>query len=147
MHASNLQLEHYFLTEFSYSVNPEFDPDKAVEIRLADIVVNYSKQCLNSDDPRAWQVDLKVEFLSSAERNVPYSFSASIIGFFVVSPKVLDDKVELFVETNATSVLYSTLREIVCTITAKGPFRALLLPTLSFYERSDKQVPQQEDGK
>ena len=137
MHASNLQIHHYFLSGFTYSVNPNFDPARDVDIKWSDISVNFEKKPLNEQKKRDWQVDLRVAFSPSATGNSPYTFSAEMVGFFTVSDKVRDDKVEFYIETNATSVLYSTLRYIVCTITAKGPFRPLLLPTVSFYEQND----------
>ena len=141
MHASNLQLDHYFLSGFNYSVNPDFDPEKAVEIKLADISVDYEKNPLNEETKREWMVELTVGFSPSTSGNSPYAFSAEVVGFFSVSDKVNDENVEFYIETNATSVLYSTLREIVCTITAKGPYRPLLLPTVCFYEQKQKPEP------
>ena len=147
MHASNLQLNQYFLSGLNYSVNPDFDPELDVNIKLTDISVDYETVPLNQETNREWQVELKVGFSPSVESNSPYAFSAEIVGFFSVSEKVRDDKVVFYIETNATSVLYSTLREIVYTITAKGPFRALLLPTVCFYEKKNNPAISKADDK
>ena len=146
--ASNLQLEHYFITGLNYSVNPDFDPEKPVIFEFPDVATEYEKQPLNSESRKEWQVELKVEFLPPSERNVPYSFSASIIGFFSVGPKISEEKLESFVEINGASMLYSTLREIIYTLTAKGPFKALLLPTLCFQEQKNNAaipIPKADD--
>ena len=130
--ASNLQLEHYFLTELNYTVNPDFDPEQPVKFNFEDLVVKHIHRPLEENSRKEWQVDLKVEFLPPKERNCPYAFSASIVGFFGVGPNISEEKIERFVEINGTSVLYTTLREIIYTITTKGPYRPILLPTLCF---------------
>lgn len=134
MHASNLQLSRYFLTAFNYSANSDFDLDKNPVFSFSDISVKHEQLLLNKEDLRNWQVTLKVEYHPSADNNAPYNFSAELVGLFRVSKNVEDDKINFYVKTNATSVLYSTLREIVYSMTAKGPYLALLLPTVSFYK-------------
>ncbi len=141
--ASNLQLEHYFLTALNYTVNPDFNPEDPIKFEFTDIVTEYGKQPLNKKSNKEWQVDLKIEFIPPEERNIPYSFSASIVGFFSIGPNISEEKLENFIEINGTSVLYSTLREIIHTLTAKGPFRALLLPTLCF-QKDEKEIDQRK---
>jgi len=142
MHAAQLQLKHYFLSAFNYSVNPEFDPEKNISLNFKDISVDYEVQPLNEETQHEWQVGLKVGFSPSVKGNAPYSFSGEIVGFFSVSKNAAKERASFYIETNATSVLYSTLREIVCTITAKGPYRALLLPTVCFYEKKPNLEPE-----
>lgn len=149
MHASNIQLVKYILTDFNYSANADFEREEEVRIELGDFAEEHEVKQLDSDESTGWYVELKLDFTPTADQNAPYSFSAKIVGFFRVNPKLPEDKVETYIETNATSVLYSTLREIVSTITAKGPYSALLLPTVSFYEssRSKDSTANAEDAK
>jgi hypothetical protein len=91
--------------------------------------------CNNDETLKEWQVDLKVGFAPSGDSNAPYSFSAEIVGLFVVIDDMPKEEVHAFVNANATSVLYSTLREIVHTITSKGPYFPLLLPTPCFHQQ------------
>lgn len=135
MQASKIQLDQYFLSSFNYSVNPDFKPDQQVSLDFTDISETHTAQPLNAEDLKEWQVTLKVGFSPSKDSNAPYSFSAEIIGLFVVNEAFEKEKITSFVNANATSVLFSTLREIVHTITAKGPYFPLLLPTLCFYEQ------------
>ncbi len=135
MNASMIQMNQYFLSRLNYSVNPDFDPDKELNLNFPDVSVEHDANPLNEESLREWQVGLKVGFSPSEESNAPYSFSAEIVGLFSVSDTVLPEKIAPLVQTNATSVLYSTLREIVHTITSKGPYFPLLLPTVCFYEQ------------
>ena len=57
-----------------------------------------------------------------------------IVGLFQVAADYPADKVPWMVETNATSVLYGTAREMLRSVMTTGPYPPLLLPTGSFYE-------------
>lgn len=137
MLASNIQLEQYFLSSFNYSVNPDFNPEQDVKVKFSDISEEHGVLPLNEETQTDWQVDLKVSFSPSNDSNAPYSFSAHIVGLFSVSDGIPSEKIASFVNVNATSVLYSSLREIVHTITSKGPFFPLLLPTPCFYQQKE----------
>ena len=92
-------------------------------------------------DSRRWQVTLKVTYRPGPDVNTPYHFAIEIVGLFLVSNQVAEEKVKWWIETNATAVLYSALREIVRALTSRGPYPALLLPTGTFYEK--KATPNQ----
>lgn len=139
MQASKIQLDNYFLSGLSYSVNADFDPEASSSYKLDDITEEHEICPLSEDDQKEWQVELKVSFSPSADSNATYSISAEIVGFFTVLDGIAQDQVRSFVDVNATSVLYSTLREIIYTLTAKGPFFPLMLPTLCFYERKESE--------
>lgn len=139
MLASKIQLKQYFLNSFNYSVNPEFDPEQQVKIKFPDISEQHSIQPLSAETLTEWQVDLRVGVAPTGDSNAPYSFAAHIVGLFSVSDTIDKEKIPSLVEINATSVLYSTLREIVHTITAKGPYFPLLLPTLCFHEQKEAE--------
>lgn len=138
MLASKIQLEQYFLSSFNYSVNSEFDPEQDVVVKFSDISEEHAIQPLNEESLSDWQVDLKVSFSPTGDSNAPYSFSAQVVGLFSVLDGLPKEEIASFVDANATSVLYSTLREIVHTITAKGPYFPLLLPTPCFYQQKDE---------
>ena len=79
MIASVIQLEQYFLNNFNYSVDPDFDPEREVEIKFTDISEEHSIHPLNEEALTEWQVDLKVGFAPTGDSNAPYSFSSHII--------------------------------------------------------------------
>lgn len=136
MLASKIQIKQYFLSGFNYSVNPVFDPDREVKVNFSDISEEHHVQPLHAETLADWQVDLKVVFTPTGDSNAPYSFSAHITGLFSVNQTIEKGKIHALIEANATSVLYSTLREIIFTITAKGPYFPLLLPTPCFHEQN-----------
>ena len=143
MHASNLQLSRYFVSDISVSANRSFDPKKEVQLPLDAVDVNT--ECIPLDESKhRWQVTLRLLLQPKAEANAPYSCKIEMVGFFVVAENIPNDKTAFYVQTNGTSVLYSTAREVIRAITSQGPFRPVLLPTVSFYEPTKKEPPAEE---
>lgn len=144
MKPSQLDLQDYFVTALSLTANRSYDWEKGAKPCVSDLQV---ETILGPDekDSHHWQLTLKVNYRPGPDVNTPYYFSVEIVGLFQVSTQVTEDKVKWWIETNATAVLYSALREIVRAVTSRGPYPALLLPTGTFYEgKQEKPKVQQE---
>jgi preprotein translocase subunit SecB len=63
---------------------------------------------------------------------IPYSFDIQLVGFFSVVGVKPFIGMDVFVSRNAVMLLYSTAREVIASATGRGPFPALILPTLTF---------------
>ena len=112
MKASPIQLTDYFLTDLRLSANPKFDEKQEVPIRFE----NFEITCEISQAPKGksdWQIRLKLNHQPPAEANVPYRFSAEIVGFCFVHPDFPEDRIERLVKTNGASMLFGALREII----------------------------------
>ncbi len=133
MKPSRLELEDYFVTALNLTANRAYDGQKERDACAKDLLVEPFVRP-DEKDGRHWQVTLKVTYRPGPAVNAPYHFALEIVGLFRVAAEVADDKVEWLVQTNATSVLYSTAREILRSAMANGPNPPLLLPTGSFYE-------------
>jgi preprotein translocase subunit SecB len=139
MKISPLQLNQYFITDLMFTVNREHKPDVPVKLTVSDLDVQPT--CLaHKDKPRAWQVTLRITQKPVPEANAPYSFSMELVGFFEVAEAYPAEKVAALVKTNGSSILYGAAREILKSATAMGPFRLVLLPTVSFYTDETKKV-------
>ncbi len=139
MKISPLQLNQYFITDLLFTANRDHNPAAPVKLKATDLDVQPT--CLpNKDNPRAWQVTLRITQKPIAEANAPYSFSLEVVGFFEVAETYAAEKVAAFVETNGTSMLYGAARAILKTVTATGPYVPVLLPTVSFYTPETKKV-------
>jgi preprotein translocase subunit SecB len=132
MKASPLQLTDYFLTEFHLSANSRFDPKQDVPLKPDDFQV--AVEVLPGKDSRHWQVIVKLQHQPPADANVPYRFTAEIVGFYLVLSGYPDDRIEMLVHTNGPSMLYGLLRGIVKDATSRGPYDPVLLPSASFYD-------------
>jgi preprotein translocase subunit SecB len=132
MKSAALQLSRYFVTELNVTANRQHDPRQPIALTHEHLVVK-SDCTEQKDDPRRWQVTLRIQQQSGLSTNPPYFFTIELVGLFSVAASYPDDKAEWMVRTNATSVLYSTAREVLRGVMAQGPFCPLLLPTVSFY--------------
>jgi preprotein translocase subunit SecB len=137
MKPAPIQLTDYFLTELHLSANPKFDPKQGVPIEFNDFQINFEATS-TPEQKRDWQLSLKVQHQPAAEANVPYRFSAEMVGFLIVHPTYPEAGIDRLVKTNGASMLFGALREIIRDATARGPYSALMIPSTSFYEPEKK---------
>jgi preprotein translocase subunit SecB len=137
MKPSPLHLTDYFVTDLHVSANPKFDSKQEIPLRFEDFQVAFEATCA-PEKKREWQVILKLAHQPPAEANVPYRFTAEIVGIFVLLDGFPEERIERLVKTNGASMLYGVLREIIRATTARGPYSAIILPSTSFYEPEKK---------
>lgn len=135
---SKLLLDNYFLSEIFVRANENFDAKQTMNLSAKDITVE-SVAVKIAEDVRHWQVTLKVFYQSKNEVNAPYSFRAEVVGFFSVAESYPEDCAEWLVKTNASSVLYSVVREALRNAMATGPWKPILLPAVSFYTEEARE--------
>ncbi len=132
MKNSPLLLERYYLSEVHFEANdalpatqplPDLNLESTVEVRR------------HSDDERRYRVQLKVNFQPVSPDLVHQKGTVTFVGYFAVVPTYPLEKVPMLVETNAPSVLFGAAREMFCTITARGPWGMVTLPSQSFYQK------------
>jgi preprotein translocase subunit SecB len=132
-----LQLKQYFYTETSLKANPtyrsgspkaELGFNLQTEVSLAE----------NASKPDEFQLSLTVTTLPKEGAVTPYEVKITAVGIFTVQPEYPDR--EGLVRITGSSILYSALREYLLTLTGRGPWKALVLPTMSFNDL--KQVPE-----
>lgn len=140
MKVSPLQLSRYFVTDLHFTVQPKFDPQKELGLTNDDFVIEPGVLCLG-ENQREWQVSLRVKQQAKPDGNIPYAFSVEVISFFEVADGFPKERIQRMVETNAPSILYGILREVVRDITTRGPYAGLMLPPVSFYSSEGQVLP------
>ena len=135
---SKLLLDNYFLTELFVRANENFDAKQPMNLTVNDLTVE-SIAVKIAEDVRHWQVTLKVFHQLKNKVNAPYSFRVEAVGFFSVAESYPVDRAEWLVKTNASSVLYSVVREALRNTMATGPWKPILLPTVSFYTKEARE--------
>ena len=138
-----LQLEHYFFEKMHCVANPDFDFEQAEEENLADSDDFLVKTGLarNTENEQEFQIRVEAQFQPGNSKSARYEFEFSAVGFFKVDPDFEHDDIERLVQINGASVLYSAMREFVLTITSRGPYGPLMLPTINFrlFSQAGKQ--------
>lgn len=139
MKTSVLQLSYYFVTELNVTANRKHDPKQPITLTDENLAVKLDVLG-QKDDARRWQATLRIHQQGGPATNPPYFFTVELVGMFSVAASYPLDKAEWMVRTNASSVLYSTAREVLRSAMAQGPFCPMLLPTVSFYTPDTKKL-------
>jgi preprotein translocase subunit SecB len=107
-----------------------------MEAKLEEFSATEEVRLMESDDADPlWQVILTVSQQPAPERNFPYEFLVTIIGYcHCLVEGITDKEKEELVRVNGSSMLYGVVREIIRENTARGPWQPILLPTISFFQ-------------
>jgi|ERR1017187_1617079 preprotein translocase subunit SecB len=139
MKHSPLQLIRYFVTACACNANPKYDPQKEIVGGLEQFSVEVKATPLEptKDLPgHHWSVEMAVVQKINEGQNFPYTFHITMEGMYACKDGVLKTEAEIqFVKVNGSSMLYGIAREQIRALTAAGPWGAIIIPTLSFYEK------------
>jgi preprotein translocase subunit SecB len=126
----------YFATDLALTTNRTFKREAQVEFKESEYVVEVSVAPSEGAEQkdRRWQVTLEVRHQPGPETNFPYSYRVVLVGQFTVATWAATEE-ERTVRIHGASVLYGMAREIVRVLTGRGPYRPVLIPTVSFYEQ------------
>jgi len=127
----------YFATDLALSTNKAFSTEKPLKFESSEFVTNVAVQKSTAAEgtERRWQVTLDVGHQPAPETNFPYSYRVTLVGQFSIAPHVKAEDEERTVRIHGASVLYGMTREIVRVLTGRGPYRPVIIPTVSFYEQ------------
>lgn len=137
-----LQLDIYFFDSLSIRVNPKGSLNYHLTEAQLDIDAEY---CLNTEDPTKHKVILTVRNRPEDPSSATYLFSATVIGIFTISNPSDQNSLPHVVVTGS-SMLFGAIREMLLTLTGRGPFPNLILPTVSsklFIELFENQMKAQ----
>lgn len=139
MKLSALQLKHYYYSHLQLEsvdseelvgkepLSPYWVPS-ASKIQAAITVGEPETQ----ETPTQYAFVISLQ-LSYQEKNFPYKFIVALDGVFVCDD--LEDRSDDFqhqLVVNASSMLYSTVREQLLTLSSRQKYGPLMLPTLDF---------------
>ena len=148
MKPAPITLFEYFATDLLLATNHAFQPEKPLQFVESDLVVDVKAQHneVAPKDGNRWQVSLEVRHQPGPAVNFPYSYRVVLIGQLGVAPTVATANEEWMVRIQGASMLYSMAREIVRALTGRGPYRPVILPTVSFYEQKPASATGQTSG-
>lgn len=124
---SSLQLKRHFFSKIELRPNQDSKTEGVNRIACG-LAIGKAVE-----DPKSYQVTLTIDLEQDpASKAKPhYSGSFEIVGFFAVAPTFEGDPDRL-VQISGASLLYGAVREMVCNLTARGPWPMLCLPTINF---------------
>jgi preprotein translocase subunit SecB len=143
--ASPLQLEGYYVQEFSFAMRQGPEGARPLFFQLglhpqlealydpSDLTVNTQiSGGINQEEPNRIVTIVRIESRTPPEVKFPYDFLVVMVGHFRLSDDVAAEDYPRAIDalrTTAASVLYSAARELIAGMTARGPFPAAILPT------------------
>ena len=94
------------------------------------------------DQPPTWQVTLTLRLGPKANSGPPpYTGVVQVVGIFQVDSGYAADNRAALVAANAPAVLFGMAREMLTNVTARGPYPAVCLPTVTFIDEVPKPEP------
>lgn len=153
MQTSPLQLEGYYIEDLAVSLHPDIQEHVKLELTgifhplpvepnldphlSLQIAVKIGQK---KDEPRRFRVQLQVSSDNEDSPDFPYLFKISLVGYFNVEEDYPLQNLDLLVNINAPSLLYSAARETLAMITGRTAYPALVLPTVTFTPNPIKKV-------
>lgn len=136
MNLSPLQLEHYFITECHCDARIE-PPDENDRVygqgpATAEQFSTEVQMLQSESESDVYQIALTIKSQNDQSPAPLYQLRLHVVGFFRISKDFSHEHLEHLVQTNGASVLYSAARDFTLTLTARGPWGPLLLPTINF---------------
>ena len=130
-----LQLEGYFYPRIIIKADPKYKPSNGKRDVEIDIKSKFS---LRSEQERTWQVIIFIKTIRN-KGSIPYDIEIQSVGFFKVALDYPEDEMEKLVEIGGPSILYSAARDFILTITSRGPWGELLIPSITFIKQQEKK--------
>ena len=103
------------------------------------------------EDPFRFQVHLTVNLTQNSEKPPGYHGALEVVGLFRIAESISEEKRESTIAINGATLLFGMAREMICTVTARGPWGMFVLPIVSFagLKPSHKEVsvsPEENEG-
>ena len=126
------QLKEYFFPVVQVVAGPPVE-EKVVESAEStkfNIGVHINKHI---EEKTLFQLSVDIKSINHEEKWYPYKIHMTVIGIFQVD--INKDDYEKLLYINGSSILYSAAREFLITITCRGPWAPVNLPTYSFLDK------------
>lgn len=126
MTPSALTLERAFFTrvELTASTDPAAKPTPTFETSVS--------AGADPANPRRFQVTVTVKLVPQINTPPAYAGTLEAQGFFAVVEAVPSEHVDRLAIVHGSTLLFGMIREMFCTVTARGPWPMFVLPTASF---------------
>lgn len=153
MKQSVLHIEGYHLKELVIELNERFTakssfgawsgyhyhPDESYQVGPVNFKVS-SEIAKKVDDPFSLRYVLTIASRGRKDK-VPYTFKVSLVGYFHVDQNAIgnnEQSATILLYANAPALLYAAARELLATATARGPYPAVILPSVSFVDDAER---------
>jgi preprotein translocase subunit SecB len=146
MRNSPLQLSNFFLGKIN--IVPSDGPFSMANQITIETTPSFSR---NNADYTQWIVRLNVTFKAPPGGTVAYEGSVDGLAHFTITDTSLEEERQrLLIAVNGPSIIYSSIRQVVASLTAQSTNGKMILPSVSFADQrislpGEIQMPAQEE--
>ena len=127
-----LVLINHVFTDININANLEIPAEELKDENFFDVDCSTEMETYqNNEDPRLFKVILTITNQHS-DKTYAYNFKITIHGFFRIIEDCPEDKWGPLIEVLAPSILYTSARDFLYTVSSRGPYPGIYLPTVSF---------------
>lgn len=139
-----LELDQYYIDEFSLEVNPSYPPTEEQEIDL-DIDFEIGRA---DDGLPHFEVKLIIDVNASEERfrSCAYRIRLLVSGYFHFSEGTDEGQINRLILPNGLSILYGIARNTISQSTGVSRFGRFLLPSVNLIEVIKDKAKRDEVG-
>lgn len=141
MNPSPLQLERHFFSKVLIEAQPDGNVG-ASNLLECQIEVGQA-----ANEPLRYQATLLLKLLPQPGEKPCYTGEIQAIGLFRVMERWPVEKRSSLVEVNGSAVLLGAIRELVCNLTARGPWPMVTINTFTFIKPEGKDATAPEPRK
>lgn len=145
MKTSKLQLDNYFLKEFSFSLNEGVQKAKSMKDSAPSFNVKSNYENISRKKYQR-KCEVQIELTETSKDSFPYRFNIVLYGIFTIDKDLNAETSEKLFRVNAPALLYSAAREIIFNITNHTEHQGFLLPSVTFIDE-DGTTEKEENGK
>lgn len=131
MKLAELQLKDYIFTEVVVKANPKYAHSSTTELNcsLDDLLFDVDV-LVHQENEHKFAVQLGLRTASSSSKKRAYELSVNAFGQFEVAKTLNSSEAFAYVTRSGSSILYGAIRELVVSITARGPWGGHYLPAV-----------------
>lgn len=109
-------------------------------------LADNGEQLPENSESLFYLVTLRISIENKEGKIAPYDIDINLAGRFKISHTVQKEKQKDMVLVNGCSILYSTIRELVVTLSARSVYGILTLPTVNFQDHIQKNTGPPQDS-
>ena len=133
MKPSPLQLERHFFTKIHVDAHPDGDPAAQAQLQSQVEVAQAER------DPKRYQLTLRLKLVAAGDKKPQYTAEFQVVGVVRVADGWPDPAVQQLVQANGPALLYGAAREMLCNLTARGPWPMVCLHSVTFVQTKAPQ--------
>lgn len=106
------------------------------DVEIGEISETY--RLTEEEDPLTYGVMLRIAIENKRGKIAPYDIDICVVGHFKIRKSIAKENRENIITVNGCSMLYSVVREQVMMITSRSVHGKLILPTVNFQDKINK---------